>query len=61
MDDLLGIGKIAEAFDRGTREVRDLIKLLLEPVAREKGLHLATKNQRNSQAFYNTPPLRGIR
>ncbi len=36
-EDLLGWGKIAEALEKGTREVRELAKVYLEPVARAKG------------------------
>jgi Abortive infection alpha len=50
MDDLLGIGKIAEAFEKGTREVRELGKLYFEPVVREKGLLQATRVQRERMA-----------
>lgn len=36
-DDLLGFGKLAEAFEKGTRELRSLVKTFLEPIAKEKG------------------------
>ena len=37
-EDLIGFGKIAEALEHGTREVRELIKTYLEPIVKEKGL-----------------------
>ena len=36
-DDLLGFGKLAEAMERSTREFRELTKIYLEPIAKEKG------------------------
>jgi hypothetical protein len=42
-DDYLGIGKLAEAIERGTREFREVAKVYLEPIAREKGQFQADK------------------
>ncbi len=36
-DDLLGLGKVCEAFEKGTREVRELAKTYAEPIAKVKG------------------------
>lgn len=36
-DDYLGIGKLAEAIERGTREFREVAKVYLEPIAKERG------------------------
>ena len=51
-DDYLGIGKLAEAIERGTREFREIAKTYLEPIAREKGQLQADKIrcQREAQA-----------
>lgn len=35
--DLLGIGKLVEALEKGTREVRELAKTYYAPIAKEKG------------------------
>ena len=43
MDDLLGIGRIFEAFERGTRELREVAKVYWEPIAKEKGRLEATE------------------
>lgn len=42
-DDYLGIGKLAEAIERGTREFREVVKIYLEPIVREKGQLQADK------------------
>jgi hypothetical protein len=44
-DDLLGFGKLAEAVERGTREVREVIKAYAEPIAKAKGHNRATEIQ----------------
>jgi hypothetical protein len=36
-DDNLGLGKLAEALERGTREMRELEKTYIDPIAKEKG------------------------
>lgn len=41
MDDLLGFGKIVEAFERGTREIREVVKVYLEPIAKVSGQNKA--------------------
>lgn len=52
-DDYLGIGKLAEAIERGTREFREVAKAHLEPIAREKGQFKADKIrfEREAQAI----------
>ncbi|SPP64732.1 Abi-alpha family protein [Nitrospira lenta] len=45
MDDLLGIGRIFEAFERGTREFREVTKLYYEPIVKVKGQLKATELQ----------------
>lgn len=37
VDDLVGLGKIADAAERGTRELRELVRDLLKPAAHELG------------------------
>lgn len=41
--DLVGLGKIAEAAERGTREFRELVRDLLRPGANELGEYFADK------------------
>ena len=41
--DLVGLGKIAEAAERGTREFRELVRDLLSPAANELGEYFADK------------------
>src|SRR5687767_4013840 len=36
-DDLLGLGKVCEALEKGTKEVRELAKVYFKPIAKEKG------------------------
>lgn len=36
-DDLLGLGKVCEALEKGTKEVRELAKMYFKPIAKEKG------------------------
>jgi hypothetical protein len=40
-DDLVGLGKIAEAAERGTREFRELVRNLLNPAVNELGEYFA--------------------
>jgi hypothetical protein len=42
-EDLVGFGKIAEAIERGTREVRELVQDFLSPVLKEAGQYLADR------------------
>lgn len=42
-EDLTGVGKVAEAAERGTREMRELVRDFLGPAAAEVGQYLADK------------------
>jgi hypothetical protein len=42
-DDLVGLGKIAEAAERSTREMRELMRDLLAPATRELGQYFADR------------------
>lgn len=43
VDDLVGLGKIADAAERGTREFRELVRDLLKPAANELGEYFADR------------------
>lgn len=43
VDDLVGLGKIADATERGTREFRELFRDLFKPAVNELGEHVADK------------------
>lgn len=43
MSDITGAGKIAEAAERVTREIRELLRDLMQPAARELGEHFADR------------------
>ena len=42
-DDLAGAGKVAEAAERGTRELRELVRNLLGPAFKEAGQYFADR------------------
>ncbi len=42
-EDLIGLGKIAEAAERATREMRELVQEFLSPIARESGEYFADR------------------
>jgi hypothetical protein len=42
-EDLVGLGKMAEAVERGTRELRELVQEFLSPLAKESGEYLADR------------------